>query len=40
MTSNDLDDELETNGAISLTGYKKSGHNPSSEEDFCYDHFD
>ena len=39
MASNDMEDELETNGAISLVGLKK-GHNPSSEEDYCIDNYD
>ena len=33
MVSNDIDDEIETNGAVSLNGHKK-GHPASSEEEF------
>jgi hypothetical protein len=38
MASNDIEDEIETNGAISLLGYKKGSglNNPSSEEEFEY----
>jgi hypothetical protein len=38
MVSNDLEDEIETNGAGSLSGNKKGIH-PSSEEDYLEDEY-